>query len=269
MVLALTLITNLLLAAAALARPPSTLEERMTQRRDGLRSTLPLKVVDDGPEHAATDGSHVTYATNWAGAVHESSSNTWKSVTATFVLPKPKKPNGGSNGVTYSASAWVGIDGATCRTAILQTGVDFFVHGNTVTYRAWYEWWPANSFYFTGITFKPGDTVRITVTATTNKKGTAVVENLTRHKKVTKLLTSTHALCGKNAEWIVEDFQQGGALVPFANFGTVKFSGAKATKRSNGAKVGPAGAKIYDIKQSGKVLTHTSTTSTSVTVKHI
>ena len=61
--------------------------------------------------------------------------NTFKAVTATFVLPKPKKPTGGSNGVTYSASAWVGIDGATCQTAILQTGVDFFVHGNTVTYR--------------------------------------------------------------------------------------------------------------------------------------
>jgi len=241
----------------------------MAQRRGSSRSSNPLQVLDDGPEAHGTPGSsQVIYSSNWAGAVQVSPSNTWKSVTATFVLPKPKKPTGGSNGVTYAASAWVGIDGATCQTAILQTGVDFFVHGNTVTYHGWYEWWPANSADFTGITFKPGDTVRLTVTATTNKKGTAVIENLTRHKKVTKALTSTEALCGKNAEWIVEDFQQGGVFVPFANFGTVKFSGAKGTKRS-GHTAGPSGARIYDIKQGGKVLTKVSTTSTSVTVKYL
>ena len=47
-------------------------------------------------------------------------------------MPTPKAPSGGSG--TYSASAWVGIDGDTCDNAILQTGVDFTVSGGSVSY---------------------------------------------------------------------------------------------------------------------------------------
>ena len=47
-------------------------------------------------------------------------------------MPTPKEPSG-SSGAHY-ASAWVGIDGDTCGTAILQTGVDFNVNGNSVSY---------------------------------------------------------------------------------------------------------------------------------------
>lgn len=53
-------------------------------------------------------------------------------MTASFVVPTPKEPSGGTG--THSASAWVGIDGDTCGTAILQTGVDFTVSGSTVSY---------------------------------------------------------------------------------------------------------------------------------------
>ena len=57
---------------------------------------------------------------------------TYKAVTATFTVPTPKEPSGGSG--EHSASAWVGIDGDTCGTAILQTGVDFTVSGSSVSY---------------------------------------------------------------------------------------------------------------------------------------
>jgi hypothetical protein len=43
-------------------------------------------------------------------------------------------PPGGSSSIPYSATAWVGIDGMTCGSAILQTGVDFNVTGSTVSY---------------------------------------------------------------------------------------------------------------------------------------
>ena len=59
--------------------------------------------------------------------------NTFKSVTGTFVVPVPKAPSGGSGGF-YSASAWVGIDGDTCDTAILQTGIDFTINNGEVSY---------------------------------------------------------------------------------------------------------------------------------------
>lgn len=77
----------------------------------------------------------------------------------------------------------------------------------------------------------------------------------------------TKALQELNAEWIVEDFSEGNSLVPFADFGSVTFTGASATGSSG--TVGPSGATIIDIEQSGKVLTSVSTTSSSVTVSYV
>ncbi|KAJ6576837.1 peptidase A4 family-domain-containing protein [Mycena sp. CBHHK59/15] len=54
-------------------------------------------------------------------------------------------------------------------------------------------------------------------------------------RTVSKTLTSSARLCQENAKWIVEDFEENGSLVPFANFGTVSFTGAKATTSSRGS----------------------------------
>jgi hypothetical protein len=61
------------------------------------------------------------------------------------------------------------------------------------------------------------------VNATTTTSGSATIENLTTGKTVTKSLTSTSALGGENAEWIVEDFEEGNSLIAFADFGNVTF----------------------------------------------
>lgn len=50
------------------------------------------------------------------------------------MVPDAKIPTGGNASDTYYASAWVGIDGYACDTAILQTGVDFEVIGETVNH---------------------------------------------------------------------------------------------------------------------------------------
>lgn len=75
------------------------------------------------------------------------------------------------------------------------------------------------------------------------------------------------ALCEENAEWIVEDFEEcyedgECELVPFANFGTVEFTGASAVK--NGATVTTSGSTIIDIEQNS-VLTSCSASSNTVT----
>lgn len=68
-------------------------------------------------------------------------------------------------------------------------------------------------------------------------------------------------LCEYNAEWIVEDFEEGSSLVNFANFGTVEFTGCSAVK--SGSTVGTSGATIIDIEQSNKVLTSCSVPTSS------
>ncbi|KAJ6496336.1 peptidase A4 family-domain-containing protein [Mycena sanguinolenta] len=67
---------------------------------------------------------------------------------------------------------------------------------------------------------------------------------------------------------IVEDFDEGNSLVPFANFGTVTFTSAQATTQSNSV-VGPSGAVIIDLEQNNKVLTSVSSSSSFVTVTYV
>ena len=139
---------------------------------------------------------------------------TYKSVTATITVPALKP--GGVLGVlpSYGASAWVGIDGDSCPNAILQTGIDLKVTtvlglNPTTTYdgafnlsccdsrcsfaptffffcTAWYEWYPANTIDFTGISFSAGDSVTATVELTSKTGGTATIKNNSKGTSVTK-----------------------------------------------------------------------------------
>lgn len=93
------------------------------------RKTVRPKYVE-GPEFdLKTNNSNVQYSGNWAGAVVETSGV--KSVTGTFTVPTPSSAGSGS--------AWVGIDGDQCETAILQTGIDWTKSGSSIKYDAWYE----------------------------------------------------------------------------------------------------------------------------------
>ena len=135
---------------------------------------------------------------------------------------------------------------------------------------AWYEWLPAPSYDFTGITISAGDVVRLTVTASSATSGTAKIENLTNSQMVSERLTSTSPLCGQNAEWIVEDFSvgtsSGTSQVPFADFGTVAFTNAEATGTGTYT---PSGAILFDIEQNNQILTSTTTSGSSVTIKYL
>lgn len=111
----------------------------------------------------------------------------------------------------------------------------------------------------------------MTVTATSKTAGTAVIENNTKGETVTHTFTNEGSegdLCETNAEWIVEDFEEGSSLVTFADFGTVTFTGASA--KSGSSSVGVTGATIIDIEQSSKVLTDCSTSgSSTVTCSYV
>ncbi|KAI1198409.1 peptidase A4 family-domain-containing protein [Nemania serpens] len=254
-----------LLATCTLAAPGTAARwANHAARRAGRTSGFRLPAEDDGV-YAKVNGTakNVEYSSNWAGAVLSSSGYT--SVVGTIVVPKPI-----SSGRSASASAWVGIDGDTCGTAILQTGLDFSVSSSgAVSYDAWYEWYPDYAYDFTGFSVKAGDNIKITVTASSKGAGVATLQNLTTGKSVSHSFSSeSNRLCQYDAEWIVEDYESGGALVTFANFDSVTFTGASAVK--SGSTVGVTGASILDIKQGSSVLTDCSTSgSSTVTCNYV
>ncbi|TIA09749.1 hypothetical protein D6C80_08472 [Aureobasidium pullulans] len=272
------LVTGLLSASTVVAAPGTAMRRKRADaavaasRAGVLKAPKPFIAATNitaavhGPEN-----KHVSYSTNWAGGVLEGTG--FKTVTGTFTIPKVTVPSGGSSRTLYSASAWVGIDGYSCSSAILQTGVDFSIQNGAVTYDAWYEWYPDYAYDFTGISFSAGDSVTTTVTVSSKSGGVATIKNNSKGTSVTHTFTGqTGALCQTDAEWIVEDFTQISSsgqesLVPLVNFGTVTFTGASATT-SSGTKIGPASADVIDlIAANGKtVLTDVTVGSSTVSV---
>lgn len=114
-------------------------------KRSADRHSHPRIAASDVQKNETTQ---TEYSTNWAGAIQTSTKFNY--VTGTIVVPTPA--DGASGGIKaalegYCASAWVGIDGDTCDTAILQTGVDFCIQDGDVSYDAWYEWYPGKFLY--------------------------------------------------------------------------------------------------------------------------
>jgi len=265
---------SVLLATTVLAGPRGNagLSKRVAARaarRGGPR--IPSQSAHiEAPE--GSNASHVEFSSNWSGAILTSppSGEKFTSVTGEFNVPTPSRPSGSSSG-SFAASAWVGIDGDTAQNSILQSGIDFTISGkDSISYDAWFEWFPLDSEDFNGPTLAAGDTVKVTVTATSSTTGTVVLENLTTGKSVTTTVSapdSGAALAQQNAEWIVEDFEEGDSLVNFADFNTITFTNAAATA---GGTVTLSGATLIEIESSsGEILTDVSLPSdSSVVVSH-
>ena len=119
---AAALLSALVCADAALAGVPA---DRREARRQARRERRALR------KSAPFNSSHATVESNWGGAILTGSGFT--AVSAVANVPA------GGGGADAAGSAWVGIDGYSCDTAILQTGFDWYGDG---TYDAWYEWYP-------------------------------------------------------------------------------------------------------------------------------
>lgn len=130
-----------------------------------------------------------------------------------------------------------------------------------------YEWYPDYAYDFSGFSLTAGNVIVATVTSSSSKAGVAKLQNLSTGKTVTKSLTSSSALCGDNAEWIVEDFEEGSSLVNLAGWGTVSFTGATAL--TNKGSETASGATAIDIEQNSKVLTSVSISGSTVKVSYV
>jgi len=267
------LLVGLFVTSIAAAPAPenikSLVRENRQRRRDaniearltGNFSSLPIQ----GKEF--DQATQTSYSTNWAGAVQVSPpAGTFTAIAGSWTLPTVSTPSGGSG--EYYNSEWVGIDGDTCESAILQAGTVSYVDGKTTGAYAWYEWYPQAEKEITGFSVAAGDTVTVTIKSTSDSEGTVVIENGAKSTTITVSAPRAAAtLCGENAEWILEDFSSGSSLVPFADFTAVEFTGCTATT-STGATADISGADMLDIRQSGTVLataTEVSATELKVT----
>lgn len=138
--------------------------------------------------------------------------------------------------------------------AILQTGVSMTVQDGVTSYSAWYEWFPDYMRTFSSLKISAGDKIRASVRADSASKGTAVIENLSTGRTARhswRDASNLGKLCQANAEWIIEDFSVGGDLIPFADFGKVRFDNASyvAAGQTHGLKA----AKVVDISQDNNI----------------
>jgi hypothetical protein len=261
-----SVITALFCASGIFAAPFT--EQRRQRRAVRDRRTLRPQNVTTAPAKIDSGNAvNVEYSSNWAGAVLIG--NGYTRVSGQIVVPNAQLPQGGDAGQQYAASAWVGIDGDTCGSAILQTGIDSLIQNGQQTFDAWYEWFPDYSYNFDGFDIGAGDTIEMTVEAYSSASGVATLTNYRTGQTVSHSFDGQggNALCQTNAEWIVEDFSVGGGLVPFADFGSVTFTGVSAI--SNGAEVDSSGSTIFDINQDGRVLTDCSAGGDTVTCRYV
>lgn len=232
----------------------------------GKQRTGSKPVTSQGP----TNNTASTLSSpTWAGAVLETDGGV-SSVTGTFTVPTPQLPDGGDSSQNYCTAIWVGIDGSSCQSAILQTGVTVCIQNGAQTYGAWYEWYPDGwTNWDSGtLSVNAGDQVRATVSATSTTSGTATVENLSNGQTGTYTWSGNTpgTLCQKEAEWIVEDFQTGGSSAPFSNFGSVTFTDNTAV--INGANNGPDNADVWDMQSNGQNLATSSISNGQVIVNY-
>ncbi|KAI3399466.1 hypothetical protein diail_6728 [Diaporthe ilicicola] len=259
------------LFAAALAAPSPDAVARSLARRKAARAQRVQRAQQaqhgDGVPRVLAANAHV-YGRNWAGAVL-----TGKQVTAasgSFPVVTAAVPTTKEAGETeYTASAWVGLDGYYC-TGLWQAGVDSVVESSGATsFYAWYEWSPASLQVVDLGEIAAGDIINVELTAVNSTEASVVMENKTNGKNFTTTVTSSDALCGTAAEWILQDVTPLDSTKGLANFGSVTFSDIKATV--GGASTSSlSGATTVDIEDTdNNILTSSTVSGSTVVVNYV
>lgn len=176
--------------------------------------------------HMHEDGTATS--TNWSGYAVTGASGSVTSVTGSWVIPAATCTEAG--GSTAYASFWVGIDGWNS-SSVEQTGTDSDCSSGTPEYYAWYEFYPAPSYYAGNLTsLKVGDVMSATVSYA-NGTFTAIIKDVTQNESYTATFTPAAASrrytppARSSAEWIAEApccTNRGGTL-PLADFSPLLF----------------------------------------------
>jgi hypothetical protein len=172
---------------------------------------------------ATSEDSKSSNSTNWSGYVVTGASGSVTSVTGSWIIPATTCKKGAA--AAYS-SFWVGMDGWTSST-VEQTGTDSDCSSGTPAYYAWYEFYPAPSYYAGKLTnLSAGDLMQATVSYASTGEFTTTVEDVTKKLSYTATYTpaKTAAVPARtSAEWIAEAPSGSSGVLPLADFGTVDF----------------------------------------------
>ena len=177
--------------------------------------------------HFFHHGNGTASSTNWSG--YAAYNTTFTEVEATW-----KQPTATCNtaGAKY-ASFWVGLDGYKS-SSVEQLGTDSDCSSlNHPVYYAWWEMYPNPSNQISNFPVSPGDTIFAKVSRVATVY-TLFIQNVTTGKTFSTTQVATAA--NSSAEWVAEAPSQCIIIfcrvLPLTNFGTVLFTGSKATSGS-------------------------------------
>jgi hypothetical protein len=173
------------------------------------------------------------YSSNWSGYAVNGSAGSVTSASGSWIVPTVS----GGMGTAYAAF-WTGIDGFSSSTVeqigtLSQSSTSFSFRGakTTVTYYAWYEFYPSESIIAittatspsgAPATVKPGDSIFATVTYVSGTTFTLTINDKTEGWTFTTTGSQPGATAS-SAEWVAEAPSSSTGVLPLANFGHINF----------------------------------------------
>ncbi|KAK3294926.1 concanavalin A-like lectin/glucanase domain-containing protein [Chaetomium fimeti] len=185
---------------------------------------------------------------NWCGSVNTTpSTNQIQTIHGTFQHPTCSQ-RAGVTTYPQAAANWVGIDGDSWTSALLQSGTVCKIDNSTgiVKNEAWWQWVPSAAYTIASMPVSPDDWFEITIETTSATAGKITLTNLSQGHTFTMQVKDGPALARVNADWVVERPYYGSTLAGFASFTDVWFDEAWATRAGTGT-LGILGAKQYQI----------------------
>ncbi|GJE96810.1 peptidase G1 domain-containing protein [Phanerochaete sordida] len=226
---------------------------------------------------SASNIADAQYSVNWAGAILQAPSDTLREVTATLTLPNLTPPSGvDPDRTTYWGQAWIGIDGDQCDGGSARVG--FYLYSfydsdeqvNSLTIPFYQIGYAEDSHSINGLNVWPGDSVTLTISATSRTAGFMYVTDNARGTTVSVRYAAGAPLCRQEAVWVIEDPVHAGTLSHLPDYGALTFTNASAAIEDGQrtSRRGPQGAHVVNMFQE-RLLSDVGVGASTVSVVYV
>lgn len=192
-------------------------------------------------------------AGDWSGAVLQTPSNysviqqpnyIYAEFTVPLVQTAPQEPG------TQIVGFWIGLGGYNT-SSLLQAGIAATMNGNSVSYWAWTEWYPA-SYTPANLKINAGDVIGVSVCAFEPTTGLVIIYNQTTNQAVSGALSDPLGNApydSSTVEWIIEAIE-----TEMPNFGSVTFGSIHIAALEPGTNFNLANATTLNTVANGNTL---------------